>query len=182
MNNMTQVLGKTLVFNRQSIRNLNQDKLQTALDKIKNRLVTDGRSKRGWSVESLPLEINHIDNSKLSDEERKKTINHTYTAKILLKMISKRDRREELVAQEWDHINEMLNTHLNNSEWSLVSIEDLAISPEELAKKLTEKPEVHVVEAKGGAAPKEVEETPVKVEEVKTEEVPVKVEEVPAVV
>lgn len=124
-------MKKKIMFVKTAARKLVLATTKEHAEYVKERVLTDGRTKQGWrahvtGVEEKDIDVT-VDTGKVDDEGKpvlqKKIASYEFYLEVGLK--SKRPRREDVIAKEFVKINEIVSKALKSKGWEVVSVEDL---------------------------------------------------------
>lgn len=125
-------MKKRILFVKTAARKLVLATANDHADYVKERVLTEGRTKQGWRAHVTPVVESDIDvtvDTGKVDEEGKPVLQKriaSYEFHLEVGLKSKRPRREDVIAKEFDKIYEIVGKALKSKGWEVVSVEDLA--------------------------------------------------------
>lgn len=155
-------MTKALTFEKLAGRKLVLQNTVADAEYALSRVLTEGRVASGWRAVITPVKEEEVDLKVETGEVAEdgtpvvKAKNSRYTFELHIQQKSKRLRREDVVAKEFEKILSLAGKSLNSRKWTLVSVVDL--------------PEDYVLPGYENADAVEAEEKPKKAKKTKTEE------------
>ncbi len=124
-------MKKALVFERLAARRLVLQNVADQAAYAVGRVLTEGRVKGGWRAYSTPVAEGvvdiTVDTGELKEDGTPKTQHKTavYSFELHVQQKSKRLRREDVVAEEFEKVSELAAKSLKAKGWTVKEVRDL---------------------------------------------------------
>lgn len=124
-------MKKRVTFVRIAARKLVLATCTESSEYVKNRVLTEGRTKLGWRAYVSPvveedIDLN-VDTGKVGEDGQpvlqKQVAKYSFNLEVVL--LSKRARREDVLEKEWNKILEVVKKALHSKKWNVEGVENL---------------------------------------------------------